>query len=645
VIVRNSAGSVTSNAVTLSVTLPAAAPAFTQQPLPVAVIAPAAPSFTVAVTGQPAPTLQWQRSSNAGASYADIAGATAASYTAPATTLADNGALFRAVATSSAGTATSQAAALTVSAALAAPSISTQPLDVTVAAGQTATFTVAASGVPTPGYQWQLSTDAGLSFANINGATSSSYSLVVVVADDGRRYRVVVSNTQGTSHSRVATLTVPAPSSLANRGWVAGTAITPVGQLMVQTTSLIDSSGSLMTVYRDFSGAVWAARTSLGAAGTTPRTTAPARVDAQMPMAPGVFSLSISPAGNAVVGWPVRAACTSTTYATSGTCNYWYTARFLATTNTWEAPVQVGDMPSPAFQASINDAGDVLINGWAGVRDTAGDLETTPAMYWRANGQAGYTRRIFTLAADGFLPLEHTLSAGGQFVIGGRSLMPDAVVYRGTMATGIGEREVLDLRGAAVADVRLWGNSAGQAVVLWHQDNGVRATTYAATLEAAGGTWSVADIGLIPQTTNTFAALSDQGRFTWYSLATCQTLQRTATGWGTVVSLPSPVCGANTMLSVARNGNLLGMQNQNTGTSSGRWFSYDAALGVLIQSPTTASAGAGYLLGFPAALGGELMLSDSGVGALAGYYPYSVLPTPALPNGDAGLAIWGLFLK
>lgn len=90
------------------------APAFTTAPASQSVVAPDTASFSVVATGDPAPTLQWQVSGDGGATFSDIAGAIGSSYTTPATTVADDGNLFRAVATNAAGSATSGAAALAV---------------------------------------------------------------------------------------------------------------------------------------------------------------------------------------------------------------------------------------------------------------------------------------------------------------------------------------------------------------------------------------------------------------------------------------------------------------------------------------------------------------------------------------------------
>lgn len=91
------------------------APTITSAPTDLAVVAPAVAEFTATVSGDPTPTLQWQVSADNGATWTDIAGATGTSYTTPATTIAENGNLYRLVATNGAGSTTSAAARLTVS--------------------------------------------------------------------------------------------------------------------------------------------------------------------------------------------------------------------------------------------------------------------------------------------------------------------------------------------------------------------------------------------------------------------------------------------------------------------------------------------------------------------------------------------------
>ncbi|MFA6082101.1 MAG: Ig and FN3 domain-containing protein [Patescibacteria group bacterium] len=86
-----------------------------------------------------------------------------------------------------------------------APSISSHPSSVTVTAGQTATFSVSASGTAPLSYQWQKNS------ANVSGATSSSYTTgVLSTSDSGSKYKCVVTNAYGNATSNEATLTVNA---------------------------------------------------------------------------------------------------------------------------------------------------------------------------------------------------------------------------------------------------------------------------------------------------------------------------------------------------------------------------------------------------------------------------------------------------
>ena len=188
----NASGSATSSAAILTVN--AVGPAITGQPASATVTAPATATFTVAATGTPAPTYQWYLGGTA------IAGATSASYTTAATTLAMNGGSYTVTATNALGSVTSSAAILTVD---AAPAITAQPASVTVGAGAAATFTVTATGNPAPTYQWNLGGTA------IAGATSASYTTAATTqAMNGGSYTVTVTNALGSVTSSAAVLTV-----------------------------------------------------------------------------------------------------------------------------------------------------------------------------------------------------------------------------------------------------------------------------------------------------------------------------------------------------------------------------------------------------------------------------------------------------
>ena len=88
------------------------------------------------------------------------------------------------------------------------PKIITQPQPASVKAGETATFTVNATGTDLK-YQWQVNKNDNAGFVNIDGATSESYKFNVASAEfNGYQYQCVVSNQSGSVTSNPVTLTV-----------------------------------------------------------------------------------------------------------------------------------------------------------------------------------------------------------------------------------------------------------------------------------------------------------------------------------------------------------------------------------------------------------------------------------------------------
>ncbi|HEX7312672.1 MAG TPA: immunoglobulin domain-containing protein [Pyrinomonadaceae bacterium] len=88
------------------------------------------------------------------------------------------------------------------------PSILTQPASQTVNAGQTATFSVAASGTAPFTYQWRKDG------ADIAGANAATLSVANVQSGDAGIYSVVVSNVAGSATSADAALAVITPPSI-----------------------------------------------------------------------------------------------------------------------------------------------------------------------------------------------------------------------------------------------------------------------------------------------------------------------------------------------------------------------------------------------------------------------------------------------
>jgi hypothetical protein len=197
VVVSNSAGSAMSAPATLTVDAAPVAPSITTQPAHQTVTAGQTATFSVVAAGTAPLTYQWQKNNS------NISGATAASYTTPATVSGDNGATFRVMVTNSVSTITSNSATLTVNPASVGPSITTQPSNQTVTVGQTATFSVVASGTAPLTYQWQKNN------LNIPGAMAASYTTPATVSgDNGATFRVIVTNPVTNITSNPATLTV-----------------------------------------------------------------------------------------------------------------------------------------------------------------------------------------------------------------------------------------------------------------------------------------------------------------------------------------------------------------------------------------------------------------------------------------------------
>jgi hypothetical protein len=147
-----------------------------------------------------------------------------------------------------------------------APTITESPSNQTVVTGNTATFTAAATGDPTPTVQWQVSTNGGTSWSNVSGATNTTYSFTAASGDNGNQYRAVFTNSAGSATSSAATLTVnyapsvtqnPSSSTVSSGATASFTAAatgnpTPTVQWQVSTnggTSWNDISGATNTTY------------------------------------------------------------------------------------------------------------------------------------------------------------------------------------------------------------------------------------------------------------------------------------------------------------------------------------------------------------------------------------------------------------
>ena len=198
VVVSNSAGTITSSNASLAVTAQTMPPTIGTEPTNLSVVTGSTASFSVSATGTAPLMYQWKKNGT------DIPGATSSTYTIDVTSNADQEAQFSVLVSNSLGTKTSKQATLTLTSTVVAPAISTQPAAQTIAEGQTATFSVTATGTA-PGYQWKKNG------TDIPGATSSTYTTSAASNDEIGKdwaYSVVISNSAGSVTSSNAVLTV-----------------------------------------------------------------------------------------------------------------------------------------------------------------------------------------------------------------------------------------------------------------------------------------------------------------------------------------------------------------------------------------------------------------------------------------------------
>ncbi len=172
-----------------------------------------------------APSYQWRQCDAAGASCADIAGATGTCYTPVA---ADQGKTIRLVETIALAGYTSGGSTSAASSTVAAGDFSTTTGVSTSGTAQVGQTLTRAAGTysPVPSgrtYQWRQCDPAGANCVDISGATGTSYT--PVAADQGKTIRVVETITlagyaNGGSTSAAASSTVAAGSDLDHHGRV-----------------------------------------------------------------------------------------------------------------------------------------------------------------------------------------------------------------------------------------------------------------------------------------------------------------------------------------------------------------------------------------------------------------------------------------
>lgn len=228
----NTAGSVTSNSATVTVTDSVSGPSVITNPVDTTAAIGGIASFSVTATGTAPLSYQWYFNAvalsdrSAGGSTSGIAGAHSATLSLSNVQMADAGTYFVDVSNSN-STMSSQSAVLTVSATSASPSMTTPPTNQNTVVDGSATFTAQASGNPAPSYGWAavhgassatlpaapggtfsaLGCDATVSYSADGSSLTLSH---VTLGCDGMSVVVVASNGVGTTPASTATLFVSA---------------------------------------------------------------------------------------------------------------------------------------------------------------------------------------------------------------------------------------------------------------------------------------------------------------------------------------------------------------------------------------------------------------------------------------------------
>ncbi len=168
-------------------------PAITTQPQSQTNAAGATITFSVTATGSGTLTWQWQFNGS------NIDGATANLLVLVNAQLTNSG-NYSVTVTNLFGSVTSSNAVLLLT--NAPPAITAPPQSQAVLVGQTATFSVAATGTPPLGYQWLFNG------TNISGATTNPFALANVQLANAGNYSVVITNIAGAVTSSPGSLTV-----------------------------------------------------------------------------------------------------------------------------------------------------------------------------------------------------------------------------------------------------------------------------------------------------------------------------------------------------------------------------------------------------------------------------------------------------
>jgi hypothetical protein len=519
--VSNSAGSVTSAAAQLIVV---GAPAITTQPVAATAAVGATATFSVSASGD-ALRYQWTRNQVA------ISGATAASHTTPALTLADNGALYGVVVYNGAGVVLSQGAPLSVTA--------------------------------TP--QWQ----AAAPIETDDNGNAQGPSLAVNAA--GEAVAVWMQPGGGVGINIWANRYTPAG------GWGAAQRISDgSGDAQGAQAVALDANGNAIAVWQQ-SDSIWANRYTAGSGWGTPELIETGNGWAYSPQ------VGVDASGNAIAVWAQQVGARSSVVAN----------RYVAGSG-WGTPVTIeaddsGDVSAP--QIAVDAAGNAVVV-WAWAADSGGSNfvysvwanRYVPGAGWSVAApidsnnteQPNPAPQVALDATGNAIAVWHRRDSGTDSVASNRY----------TAGAGWGSAAFLETDAAIISrNARIAADAAGNAITVWEQYAGATANVMASRYSAGSG-WGTP---VLIETNDAGSAFTPQIVIDADGNATALWSQRDAaaftfniwtnryvpgSGWGSAVAIDGQVEPAQApALGVDASGRVVAVWEQTVGALTHLWAS------------------------------------------------------------------------
>jgi len=475
--VSNATGTVTSQTATLAV-VPTVVPP-TQEPVIVQhpgglVVAPGMSAMLgVTATGSGPLQYQWYRGGVA------LAGATQAVYAIGSASALDAGS-YHVVVSNAAGSAHSEASVVML---LGSPAITTQPTAASVAEGASAAFGVTATGDHLR-YQW---TRNGIA---IVGATQAGYTTPAVAsADSGAVFAVIVYNGAGlvVSNGAVLTVTAAQPSQ-----WQAAVPVESNSVSAQFPQVAANASGAAVAVWQQgWTGplgfpvlSIWASRYTPAGGWGAPQPISDGTNTAQNPQ------IAVDTDGNAIAVWQqsdnFRDSIWANRYTVAGG---WAAPQLIETTD--------GNAGNP--QIAVDGTGNAVAVWWQNVNAApSSPIGTAANRYIAGSGWSGAVA-ISSHAGNGatFGPQIAFDAAGNAMATwcwSGATVAPHMWAARHSYAAGWSGAIAIDHADSLGCSTspNVAFDAAGNAVAVWHRNNGsfeqVRTNRYS----AAGG-WGTAD--------------------------------------------------------------------------------------------------------------------------------------------------------